>query len=167
MRAGNGHNLDYKEGFKKEAEDYEKYKGLIRELLGAEYIEPSMRSIMDKTSGIDAVALIDGIPYGVSLRCRNCYKDYNSFTLSRHITDPISEVNKWLRVGEGLKPSYHIQITALPDDSLRVIKVHIGTFKYVLQDEHLERYYNSGLAAYEFPTKDFSFSDGVSSQIVR
>jgi len=143
-----GSNLAYCRGFEIEADGSKRYAEMIKKALTAEQLEFTARSLADKAAGIDAVAQIEGLVYGVSLRYRS--SDYNSFTLNRHISDPASEVRKWLRPANGnLKPAYHLQIGAA-QEYYRVIRVNVAAFSNFLRLESLEKYYNSRLLAYEF-----------------
>ncbi|MEG9326551.1 hypothetical protein V6B16_01260 [Salinimicrobium catena] len=153
MNRGN-YNLDYSKGFQIEQNKFEQYKPILLETLQAKDIELITRGMLDKISGLDATALIDGLVYGISLRFRN--KDYNSFTLNRHISDPYSEVHKWLKPNEtNMKPIYYIQINERLGNSLRLIRVNIEAFSYYLQylikNKELEGFYREHLLAYEFP----------------
>lgn len=167
MNRGND-NLDYAEGFLIEEDKFNEYKNILLETLQAEDVELITRGMLDKLTGVDATALIDSSVYGISLRFRS--KDYNSFTLSRHQSDPYSEVHKWTQAhAKNLKPIYYIQINERLDSSLRLIRVNIEAFSYILQklmkEERLEDYYNSHLKAYEFPLKDINYK-GIFNQII-
>ncbi|WP_081212073.1 hypothetical protein [Salegentibacter sediminis] len=164
-----GHNnLEYKEGFKIEQEKFLQYKPILLETLQAQDIELITRGMLDKLTGLDATALIEGSVYGVSLRFRS--SDYNSFTLNRHISDPFSEVHKWTQNHtNNLKPIYYIQINERLDSSLRLIRINIEAFSYILQGlikkDRLENYYQPHLESYEFPLKDISYK-GIFSGII-
>lgn len=146
-------NIEYYDGYKLEADLYKKYEPLLKRILKADLIELCTRSIIDKNTGTDAVALINNSSIGVSLRFRT--QDYNSFTLSRHISDKYSEVHKWSKERmEGIKPAYFIQIANRPDGRLRVIKVNIDAFgyylRYLINSNQLEQFYKPFLKAYDF-----------------
>ncbi|WP_155827697.1 hypothetical protein [Gillisia sp. JM1] len=154
MSRGNN-NLKYETGFQIEAEKFTEYKPILLDTLQAEDIELTTRGMLDKVTGCDATALIDGLVYGVSLRFRS--SDYNSFTLNRHITDPYSEVHKWIKPhNTNLKPIYYIQINQRYHNELRLIRVNIEAYSVFLQHlvktDSLEMYWENKLLAYEFPT---------------
>ena len=163
-----GVNLNYDIGFKNEDESFIKYKDAIMFMLDANQLEQSARGLMDKATGTDAVAQIQGNVYGISLRVRE--KDYNSFTLSRNINDVNSEVNKWIKERKKrIKPSYHIQISKLANNKIRVIRINIDVFgkwlKVQIKDSQLEKYYNKKLLAYEFPLDEIKEIDGIYTEI--
>lgn len=154
MKNRGKHNLDYEEGFLMEQDKFQTYRPFLLQTLQAEDIELTTRGMLDKVAGLDATALMDGILYGISLRFRS--KDYNSFTLNRHISDPLSEVHKWIKPHTtNLKPIFYIQINERLGNSLRLIRVNITAFSFILQElikeERLEDYYQPHLMAYEFP----------------
>lgn len=162
------HQLTYKKGFEIEAEKFKEYEKLITLVLNASEVEQVTRGLVDKVTGCDAYAQIDGYIYGVSLRCRA--KDYNSFTLSRHYTDQFSEVHKWTTdtTDNKIKPLYHVQINERGNDEVRVIKVNIEAFslhlQYLIENNKLEDYYNSTLKAYEFRLSEEK--DTIENQII-
>lgn len=147
-----GYNLAHKDGFLIETNHFEQYKKELLDMLCADKIEPITRTLLDRAAGIDAVAETkDGI-IGISLRYRS--KDFNSFTLSRHITDEHSEVVKWIKDPKGIiKPTYHIQI-AEGINYVRITKIQIEPFRAILkaliESGELESFYNKKLEAYEF-----------------
>lgn len=146
-------NIEYYDGYKMEADLYKKYLPIIKRLLKADLVELCTRSIIDKNTGTDAVALIENNLFGVSLRFRT--QDFNSFTLSRHISDKYSEVHKWSKGRtEIIKPAYFIQISKRQDGRLRIIKVNIDAFGYYLRHlintNQLEQFYKPFLKAYDF-----------------
>lgn len=160
-----GLNIDYSQGFQIEQQANESYKSLIQDTLRAERLEFTARSLADKAAGIDAVAQIEGLVYGVSLRYRN--GDYNSFTLNRHISEYGSEAGKWLTPFRGnLKPAYHIQI-AKAREHIRVIRVNIDAFSDFLRFIDLEKYYNPMLKAYEFKLESLPALSGAVSKVYK
>ncbi len=168
MKNRGNNNLEYSEGFKIEAEKFQEYKPILLKTLQAEDIELITRGMLDKLTGLDATALIDGSVFGISLRFRS--SDYNSFTLNRHISDPYSEVHKWTQAHtNNLKPIYYIQINERLGNSLRLIRINIDAFSYILQglikQDRLEEYYKPHLLAYEFPLKDINYK-GIFSGII-
>ena len=165
-------NLSYNEGFKIEKEKFEEYKPILLNTLQATEIELTTRGLLDKVISCDATALIDGLVYGISLRFRSL--DYNSFTLNRHYNDPFSEVHKWLQSTHqgNLKPIYYIQVNERPDKTLRLIRVNIDAFKWVLEglihERRLEGYYQPHLMAYEFPIDKMKTDwKGIHSSIIK
>ena len=155
-----GNNLDYKEGFQKEAEGFIKYEVLLKRLLTASNIELVTRGMLDKECGIDAIARIEKQHYFISLRFRKTNRDYNSFTLSRNIKDNSSEIKKWLT--NKVRPDFYIQISET-NKGTRVIEVNVDSFnlfvKKLIKDNTLESYYNQALMAYEFSLKDLKQSE--------
>jgi len=154
---GGDHNLDYDDGFAREHEQFTKYREHLKKLLQADQIELTTRGLIDKATGTDATAQIDGKVYGISLRFRN--KDYNSFTLSRHIDDRFSEVHKWmLERTENIKPAWYIQIAERGKNEFRVIRINIDAFglylEYLIKSDQLEHHYQPHLRAYEFNITD-------------
>jgi hypothetical protein len=148
-----GHNIEYYKGYEMESNLYKRYIPILKQVLKADLIELTTRSIIDKNTGTDAVALIQNTLLGISLRFRN--QDYNSFTLSRHISDKYSEVHKWSKERkQGIKPAYFIQIAKRKDGKLRLIKVNIDGFgyylRYLISTNQLEQFYKPHLKAYDF-----------------
>ncbi len=126
-------------------------------VLGATSLEETTRSIIDLATGIDAYAEIQGNIYGISLRVRE--KDYNSFTLNRHITDVNSEVRKWIKNrGNKIKPAYHIQCAKDSNGIVTVTRINIDAFAVhlatLIDNNELEQYFNDNLIAYEFKHSD-------------
>lgn len=164
-------NLNYNEGFKVEQEKFDLYKPVLIKTLQAEQLELITRGILDLCTGTDAIAEIDGLIYGISLRFRN--NDYNSFTLSHHINQPYSEVKKWLAPNNlNLKPVYYIQVNELPNNAIKLIRVNIEAFAIYLQhlinEDELHLYFNPHLLAYEFNLRDLPFNyKGVESSIIK
>lgn len=152
MSRGNN-NLDWQTGRHIEAKLFKEYKGIITSTLQAEEIELNTGGLMDWHTGTDAVALIDGLIYGISLRFRNV--DYNSFTLSRHINDTHkSEVLKWIAPNQpNLKPLYHVQVNKNPK-GLRLIRINIDAFsmhlQHLIDTDQLQPHYREHLGSYEF-----------------
>ena len=158
-------NLDYSEGFKIERERFKLLKSTMMNVLGASQLEETSRTLIDLACGIDAYAEIQGNVYGISLRVRD--KDYNSFTLSRHIDDVNSEVRKWTNQRKTkIKPAYHIQCNKVSDNQYTVFRINIDAFavwlKIQIRDSHLEDFYNHQLMAYEFNYEKIKNLDGVS-----
>ncbi len=155
-----GSNLDYKEGFQKEAEGFIKYERLLKRLLTASNIELLTRGMLDKECGVDAIARIQKQHYFISLRFRKTHRDYNSFTLSRYIKENSSELKKWLT--NKVRPDFFIQISET-NKGTRVIEVNVDSFnlyiKKLIKDNTLESYYNQALMAYEFSLKDLKQSE--------
>jgi len=155
---GGDHNLDYDDGFAREHKQFTKYHKHLTQLLQADNLELTTRGLLDQATGTDAVAQIDGLVYGISLRFRN--KDYNSFTLSRHVDDKFSEVRKWMQERtENMKPAWYIQISERNDtNEFRVIRINIDAFglylEYLIKSDQLEKHYVPYLKAYEFNIKD-------------
>lgn len=159
-----GLNLSYSNGFELESQGFDTYKSLIKYYLGASQLESSARSLIDKASGIDCIADIQGQIKGISLRVRN--KDYNSFTLNRHITDKRSEVNKWItKRTNQIKPAYHLQFAPMSKGGVRVWRIDIDAFSLFLQRQinasNLVSYYRDGLQCYEFAHSQVSGVAGV------
>lgn len=153
MKNRGANNLDYDQGFIIEQTKFNEYKPILLDTLQANQIELTTRGLLDKATGTDAVAEVDGLIYGVSLRFRG--SDYNSFTLNRHISDPYSEVHKWQQPHTtNYKPQYYIQINERPNNELRLIRINIDAFgeylKYLIKSNQLETHYQSHLKAYEF-----------------
>ena len=158
-----GLNIDYANGFELESKGFDTYKTLIKYYLGASSIESSARSLIDKATGIDCLGEIQGQIKGVSLRVRN--KDYNSFTLNRHISDKHSEVNKWItKRTNQIKPAYHLQFAPMPN-GVKVWRIDIDAFSLFLQRQintsNLYSYYQDRMRCYEFNYSDVSGVAGV------
>ena len=158
-----GLNINYAEGFKLEEKGYKHYEKLLKYILNAKYLEASTRSLVDKATGIDCYAEIQGDVLGVSLRIRN--RDYNSFTLNRHIEDKHSEIHKWIKPrGETIKPAYHIQIAPTPI-GVKVWRINIEAFSLFLRRQinsnQLFSYYNDRMRCYEFTRKQVKDIAGV------
>lgn len=156
-------NLEYDRGFKHERENLEKLKATILYVFNASAMEPTSGSIVDMKTGIDAYLTIQDNLYGVSIRVRE--KDYNSFTMNRHITDKHSEVHKWINPRKNrIKPSYHIQLAKRENGTLNVFRINIDVFslflKHLIKTNKLEDHWNSMLLAYEFTIEDLML-DGV------
>lgn len=157
-------NIPYYEGYQMEAKLYEQYLPLLKKVLGAQLIDLQTRGIVDKSTGTDAMALIEGKVYGISLRFRT--KDYQSFTLNRHISDPVSEVRKWSRERSNtIKPAYYLQVANVSEKEFRVIRVNIDSFgyylKHLIKTDQLESFYKPHLKAYDFPLSRLSNVLGV------
>ena len=104
-----GLNIDYADGFKLEEQGFKRYYKAIKHVLNATEIESTARTMIDKSTGVDLTAKIQGQCVGVSLRVRN--RDYNSFTLNRHVSDKHSEILKWIsKRNNFIKPAYHQHI---------------------------------------------------------
>ena len=164
-----GFNIDYDTGFKIENDLFYKYSEMLKNIIIATQIEQTTRGIMDKCTGTDAVALIDGNVYGISLRFRS--GDYNSFTLNRHIDDKFSEVAKWINDRcNKIKPAYFIQVSETPF-YYKLIRVNIDAFSYYLErlilNNELDKLYNSRLLAYEFKLNTLKDVAGVFSTIIK
>ena len=156
-------NLNYVDGFKEELSTFKEFKDTFTYILNANSLKPLFGTELDLKTGIDALAEIEKHLYGISLRVRN--KDYNSFTLNRHITDPFSEIHKWtLNRGNKLKPSYHIQLARIPGTNkvntfrlnIDVIGLHLN---YLINTNQLEQYFKPHLLAYEFSPGDLKQFD--------
>lgn len=161
-----GNNLDYEKGFQIENKFIQDYQVLIKKVLGASKLEATTRSLVDVACGVDCYAQIQGDIYGVSVRYRE--KDYNSFTLTRHINDRNSEIHKWMRDrGQTIKPKFHVQVNRIDPTTVKVIRVNIDAFGFYLDTllnrslldiqagkKQLHQYYNSNLDAYEFRLTD-------------
>jgi len=156
-------NLNYVDGFKDEIKTFKEFNLTFMYLLNATSLKPLFGTELDVKIGIDGVACIEKHLYGISLRVRN--KNYNSFTLNRHITDPFSEVHKWkMNRSNKLKPSYHIQLARMPGTNkvnafrlnIDVIGMHLN---YLINTNQLEQYYNPKLLAYEFTPGDLKRFD--------
>ena len=159
-----GLNIDYAEGFKLEEKGFKLYKNDIKRLLNAEYLELTTRSLVDKATGIDCWAEIQGSIVGVSLRVRS--KDYDSFTLNRNIKDKYSEINKWLKDrNETIKPTYHLQFAPFLE-GLKVFRINIDAFSQFIvskiESNELFSYYNEKMRCYEFVRSEVSGVLGVS-----
>ena len=159
-----GLNIDYSDGFKLEEQGFKSYYKAIKHVLNATEIESTARTMIDKATGVDLTAKIQGECVGVSLRFRN--RDYNSFTLNRNIADEHSEVNKWIKKRTiQIKPAYHLQISPTKD-GLKVWRINIDAFSHFIQrlinQSILGSYYNSRLKCYEFKHSDVSGVMGVS-----
>lgn len=168
-RAGYGHNLEYEEGFKLEAYMLDNYSKLIADMVGVAYLEEATRGTLDKKAGIDALGVFrSNTVTGIALRYRN--RDYNSFTLSRHISDEYSEVHKWTNRKQGaITPAHFVQI-ADKGDYVRIIHVDILAFSYFLQrhmkEGTLQQFWNSNLDAYEFKLRELD-TPAVRDEVVR
>lgn len=154
---GGDHNKDYEDGYAYERDKFDKYKSHLIKFLQADKLELTTRGLLDKATGTDAVAQIDGKVYGISLRFRE--SDYNSFTLTRHINDRFSEVHKWrMERSENMKPAWHFQIAERGNNEFRVIRINIDAFglylDYLINNNQLEKHYQPHLRAYEFNLKD-------------
>lgn len=147
-----GLNIDYADGFKLEEQGFKSYYKAIKHVLNATEIESTARTMIDKATGVDLTAKIQGQCVGVSLRIRN--RDYNSFTLNRNIADEHSEVNKWIKKRTiQIKPIYHLQI-APTKNGVKIWRINIDAFSYFLERQiealKLSSYYNSRMKCYEF-----------------
>ena len=159
-----GLNIDYTEGFKLEEIGFKRYYNAIKHVLNATEIESTARTMMDKSIGVDLTAKIQGHCVGVSLRIRN--KDYNSFTLNRHVNDEHSEILKWIsKRNNFIKPAYHLQL-APTKNGLKVWRINIDAFSHFIQRQinqsKICSYYNSRMMCYEFAYSDVSGVAGVS-----
>lgn len=164
-----GFNIDYEAGFTIENNLFVEYKDMIMKILTATDVEQTTRGLVDKATGTDAVALIEGNVYGVSLRFRS--NDFNSFTLNRHISDVYSEVNKWIKNRSNLiKPAYFIQISEA-EEYYRLIRINVDAYslhlQYLIKHNLLEPLYNKHLKAYEFKLKENEKVNGVFSTIIK
>lgn len=164
MKNRGGYNIDYEKGFKKEKESFKLYTPIIKYVLGASKLESTERSLVDVATGIDCYAQIQGNIYGISLRVRS--KDYNSFTLNRHISDKHSEVNKWTKKRlTQIKPSYHIQIAPMRNGNVKIWRIDIDAFGHyidrLIADFSLKTFYNDRLECYEFPYDSVCGTNGV------
>lgn len=158
-------NLNYNEGFKIERERFQLLKSTIMHVLGANQLEETTRSLIDLSCGVDAYAEIQGNVYGISLRVRD--KDYNSFTLSRHISDVNSEIHKWTKKRKNrIKASYHIQCNRVELNHYTVFRINIDSFgvyiQYLIKNNELEGFFNHQLLAYEFNYEKIKDICGVS-----
>jgi hypothetical protein len=72
-------NLNYDDGFKYMRENYKIFEPVLKNILGANQLEETSRTLIDIATGTDAYAQIQGNVYGISLRVREY--NYNSFTL--------------------------------------------------------------------------------------
>jgi hypothetical protein len=158
-----GLNIDYADGFKFEEEGFKRYYKTIKQVLNATEIESTARTMIDKATGIDFTAKIQGQCVGLSLRIRN--KDYNSFTLNRHVSDKHSEIKKWIAKRKiYLKPAYHLQI-APTKSGVKIWRINIDTFSHFIERQieasNLCSYYNSRMKCYEFTHSDVSGVAGV------
>ena len=159
-----GLNIDYADGFKLEEQGFKRYYKAIKHVLNATEIESTARTMIDKATGVDLTAKIQGQCVGVSLRVRN--RDYNSFTLNRHVSDKHSEILKWIsKRNNFIKPAYHLQI-APTKNGLKVWRIHIEAFSHFIQRQinqsKICSYYNSRMMCYEFAHSDVSGVSGVS-----
>lgn len=159
-----GLNIDYIEGFKLEEIGFKRYYNAIKHVLNATEIESTARTMMDKSTGVDLTAKIQGHCVGVSLRVRN--KDYNSFTLNRHESDKHSEIIKWTnKRTNNIKPAYHLQI-APTKNGVKVWRINIDAFslfiKRQINTSSMDSYFNSRLKCYEFPFENVREVAGVS-----
>lgn len=159
-----GLNIDYTEGFKLEEIGFKRYYNAIKHALNATEIESTARTMMDKSTGVDLTAKIQGHCVGVSLRIRN--KDYNSFTLNRHESDKHSEIIKWTnKRTNNIKPAYHLQI-APTKNGVKVWRINIDAFslfiKRQINTSSMDSYFNSRLKCYEFPFENVREVAGVS-----
>ena len=161
------YNIDYQAGFNLETELFKDYLPLLKKILNADVVDLVTRGLIDKAAGTDAIALIEGKVYGISLRFRT--SDYDSFTLNRHISDKYSEVHKWKGARSNtIKPAYFIQVANTSNHKLKVIRVNIDAFGYYLlhleKTDQLEQYYKSHLKSYEFPLQQLSNVTGIWSK---
>lgn len=159
-----GLNIDYADGFKLEEQGFKRYYKAIKHVLNATEIESTARTMIDKATGVDLTAKIQGQCVGVSLRVRN--RDYNSFTLNRHVSDKHSEILKWIsKRNNFIKPAYHLQI-APTKNGLKVWRINIDAFSHFIQRQinqsKICSYYNSRMMCYEFAHSDVSGVSGVS-----
>ncbi len=159
-----GLNIDYADGFKLEEQGFKRYYKAIKHVLNATEIESTARTMIDKATGVDLTAKIQGQCVGVSLRVRN--RDYNSFTLNRHVSDKHSEVLKWIsKRNNFIKPAYHLQI-APTKNGLKVWRINIDAFSHFIQRQinqsKISSYYNGRMMCYEFAYSDVSGVAGVS-----
>ena len=159
-----GLNIDYADGFKLEEQGFKRYYKAIKHVLNATEIESTARTMIDKSTGVDLTAKIQGQCVGVSLRVRN--RDYNSFTLNRHVSDKHSEVNKWLtKRNNFIKPATHLQLAPIKN-GLKVWRIDIDAFSHFIQRQinqsKISSYYNSRMMCYEFAHSDVSGVAGVS-----
>lgn len=159
-----GLNIDYADGFKLEEQGFKRYYKAIKHVLNATEIESTARTMIDKATGVDLTAKIQGQCVGVSLRVRN--RDYNSFTLNRHVSDKHSEILKWIsKRNNFIKPAYHLQI-APTKNGLKVWRINIDAFSHFIQRQinqsKICSYYNGRMMCYEFAYSDVSGVAGVS-----
>jgi len=159
-----GLNIDYAQGFKLEEQGFKRYEKAIKHVLNAKHLECTARSLVDKATGIDCYAQIQGYIVGISLRVRN--KDYNSFTLNRHIDDEHSEVKKWIAQRHNhIKPATHLQI-APTNQGVKVWRINIDAFSLFIQRQintnNLYSYYNERMRCYEFKHSQVSGVAGIS-----
>lgn len=167
MKNRGGYNIDYEKGFKKEKESFKLYTPIIKYVLGASKLESTERSLVDVATGIDCYAQIQGNIYGISLRVRS--KDYNSFTLNRHISDKHSEINKWTKKRHNqIKPSYHIQIAPMRNGNVKIWRINIDAFGHYIEsliaDFSLKTFYKKDkLKCYEFPYDSVCGINGVTT----
>ena len=159
-----GLNIDYADGFKLEEQGFKRYYKAIKHVLNATEIESTARTMIDKATGVDLTAKIQGQCVGVSLRVRN--RDYKSFTLNRHVSDKHSEVLKWIsKRNNFIKPAYHLQI-APTKNGLKVWRINIDAFSHFIQRQinqsKISSYYNGRMMCYEFAYSDVSGVAGVS-----
>ena len=159
-----GLNIDYIEGFKLEELGFKRYYNAIKHVLNATEIESTARTMMDKSTGIDLTAKIQGRCVGVSLRFRN--KDYNSFTLNRHVNDKHSEILKWTsKRNNFIKPAYHVQIAPI-ENGIKVWRINIDAFSNFINRQiktsKLISFYNDRLKCYEFPFENVREVAGIS-----
>lgn len=154
MGKRNRNSLEYEQGFQIEAEAFGRYEKDICKVLELDNIELTARGLLDKVAGIDAIGENDKGLIGISLRFRS--KDYGSFTLSRHISDPHSEIHKWLHTPSNtIQPKYHLTISG---DNITAVQ--IPEFREVISTlvkmGAIDHYYSTKLDAYEFETSKFS-----------
>jgi hypothetical protein len=159
-----GLNIDYIEGFKLEEIGFKRYYNAIKYVLNATEIESTARTMIDKSTGVDLTAKIQGHCVGVSLRVRN--KDYNSFTLNRHVNDEHSEILKWTsKRNNFIKPAYHVQIAPI-ENGVKVWRIDIDAFSQFINRQiktsKLISFYNNRLKCYEFPFENVRGVAGVS-----
>jgi hypothetical protein len=159
-----GLNIDYIEGFKLEEIGFKRYYNAIKHVLNATEIESTARTMIDKSTGVDLTAKIQGNCVGVSLRVRN--KDYNSFTLNRHVNDEHSEILKWTsKRNNFIKPAYHVQIAPI-ENGVKVWRINIDAFSQFINRQiktsKLISFYNYRLKCYEFPFENVREVAGVS-----
>jgi len=144
-------------------------RGLIQFLFDAVSVEDTTASLLDKSAGIDLIIQRgDGRVYGVGVRCRR--EDYGTFTVSKHISRPNSQMNRVLDSVENsfqvrpMHPQYILQLNGC-DDSWRcrgsILLVQVPVFASWVETVDLEGHYLPYLDAYEFRVDSNEPTSGI------
>lgn len=163
-------NLSHSRGRIIEQAAFDANKDLIKSVLQADAIEDCAGSLMDKVSGIDAIATKDKRQVGVSLRVRK--DDYGSITLSRNISDKHSQVHTLLKTISGdvhfLSPAFIVQLNGLDNNNRcngTIWRINAREFakwiQILIDKDILGQFFNPQLLAYEFKREHLSSISGV------